>query len=110
MKILERHQKDDITRKLAFWASKVVQKASFVGVEKLGLTTSSPRLRLLSKHSPLQCSDLNLVLSHTDSFFSRIATLTFWLSNTGKDFCHLVSLCFSKLCCIFAGFTLKSRP
>ncbi len=33
-------QKADITRKLAFWATKVATKANFLGVEQLGLTTS----------------------------------------------------------------------
>ena len=33
-------QKADITRKVAFWATKVALKASFLGVEKMGLTTS----------------------------------------------------------------------
>ncbi len=33
-------QKAEITRKLAFWATKVALKAIFLGVEKMGLITS----------------------------------------------------------------------
>ncbi len=34
-------RKADVTRMIAFWATKVARKATFLGVEKMGLTTST---------------------------------------------------------------------
>ena len=54
-------QKVDITRKVAFWATKVPPKTTFLGVEKMGLTTSN-NIKTTSDLDAILISNRHLVV------------------------------------------------